>query len=260
MMVPRPFASRGVGGEDCAVCWSTGCDVRCLIYLTRVRRPLGTDVARAVAGERVRDVFADMDARGDAAETLAESGAVGIPIELIVTGVSERARHVLLLVTDHIGLGAVHVLVGAEGDFDEIAAVRRLEIHAATRTVGDRIDAGVQRNAVVVIRDGTHDAAVLIGLREHGDQGFDRAQRGVLVGVPAQIVIGVIGAEVEVIDITGGSNRSRRRPEGKRCSNGEKRGELQETSHPTEPNEPGVYLLRPTQKMRRNGNTTPCGS
>ena len=101
-----------------------------------------------------------MDARSDAAQGLAEPGAVCVPEQFVVASVGECPHHIALGIGDHIGLCAMHEVVSAESEFGEASVVGHVERNRVSPRVGDGLHLGLQRDAVVVVRDRPHHAPV----------------------------------------------------------------------------------------------------
>ena len=140
------------------------------------RRIAAALIARCVPGEPGSDLRVDGQGGRDVAERLRPAGAVDLPIELLERGIRRFESDVELLVGDHVGLRAVHVVVGGDRHLEELVSAvfaGRFGVGVAFLTVlvghADQFEVG--RMPVVVGGDGAPDAAVLVG---RGEPGHDR--------------------------------------------------------------------------------------
>src|SRR5690606_38354292 len=69
--------------------------------------------------------------------------------------------------------------------------------------VGDALHLDVSGVPLIFVDKQATDAAVLVELREHRDQGFGGGEQRVAVGITSQLVLAVEAVEVEVIDVSG---------------------------------------------------------
>lgn len=96
----------------------------------------------------------------------------------------------------------MHEVVGAHGDHEEVSVVVPLRLETARLAVliDDTLDAHIGRMPVVLHRNRPSDSAVLIGLGELGDERLHRLEGRAAVGVGAEIEVGVVRREREVVD------------------------------------------------------------
>ncbi len=95
-------------------------------------------IARGGPVEAGRDVGRHPDLGAHPAERLRPAGAVDVPVELVDRGIVGLEGHVVLRVRDHVGLLAVHEVVGAHGDEQELARLVGLDLVPAGRARGIR--------------------------------------------------------------------------------------------------------------------------
>jgi hypothetical protein len=150
--------------------------------------------------------------RRDLVEGLRPSGAVDIPVELVVVGVGEVADGVELRVVDDVGDGTVNEDVAvADPQQGESAVVLLVVGERGAVLIGDAQHARLEVDVAVVVRDGTDDPVVLVDAREDRDRRLDHIEARVLVDRAGQRVIGVEGPELEVVRVARQRRKRRER-------------------------------------------------
>ncbi len=158
----------------------------------------------------------------DETERLLPVDAVGVPVELVVVGVRERAGDVVLCIGDHVCLRTVHVAVGiADLQLEHVVVVLGVVREPVAIAIGDGADLEVGRMTVVVADEVTQNAVVLVVVGKLRDDRLDRSQLRPPGVIDIEVVVGGEARDGEVVRVgRGRCGREQNAARGKQYERG----------------------------------------